>query len=77
MPVVLFLTSGGQRTVDAGDSARLDGPFFMVNRKDPTSGRIDTVLTLRSIDVIAAEVFIDGVSVDHVLGEGTVRSSDR
>jgi hypothetical protein len=77
MPVVLFLTSGGQRTVEAADSARLDGPFFMVNRKDPTTGRIDTVLTLRSADVIAAEILIDGVRVDYVLGEGNARSGDR
>ena len=35
MAVRLFLSSGGQRTVDDADSARLDGPFFMVSRWCP------------------------------------------
>jgi hypothetical protein len=59
MAVVIFPTSGAQRVVETADSARFDGPFFVVTRKDPFSARIDTLLTLRSIDVVGAEVFVD------------------
>ena len=44
------------------------GPFFLVTRKDPFSGRIGTLLTRRSVDVVGAEVFIDGASIDYILG---------
>lgn len=64
MAVRLFLSSGGQRTVDAADSARWDGPFFTVTRWYPDLNRTETVLTLRSEDVIGAEVLKDGVRID-------------
>src|SRR5207247_7657726 len=60
MAVRLFLSSGGQRTIDAADSARLDGPFFLVRRRYPDLNRTETVLTLRSEDVVGADVLKDG-----------------
>jgi hypothetical protein len=70
MAVTLFLSSGTQRIIEAADSARLDEAFFLVTRRDPGSARVDTLLTLRSIDVVAAEVLKDGVRTDYVLGRG-------
>ena len=74
MAVRLFLSSGGQRTVDAADSARLDGPFFIVSRWSPHLNRTETVLTLRSEDVIGAEVLKDGVRIDYIPGRGQART---
>ena len=68
MAVRLFLSSGSHRTVDAADSARLDGPFFLVRRWHPDLKRTETVLTLRSEDVIGAEVLKDGVRIDYIAG---------
>jgi hypothetical protein len=68
MAVSLFLSCGVQRTVDAADSARLDGPFFIVSRWYPHLNRAETVLTLRSEDVIGAEVLKDGVRTDYIPG---------
>jgi hypothetical protein len=66
--VRLFLSSGGERTVDAADSARLDGPFFLVRRWHLDLNRTETVVTLRSEDVIGAEVLKDGVRIDYIPG---------
>jgi hypothetical protein len=71
--VRLFLASGDQRTVDAADSARLDGPFFLVRRRYPDLNRTETVLTLRAEDVIGAEVLQDGVRIDTFRGAGRPR----
>ena len=65
MAVTLFLCSGGQPTVDAADSARLNGPFFVVGRWHPDLNRTETLLTLRSEDVISAEILKDGVRMTH------------
>ena len=70
MVVRLFLSSGGQRTVDGADSARLEGHFFMVSRWDREVNRTGTLLTLRSEDVIGAEVLKDGVRIDTFRGAG-------
>jgi hypothetical protein len=70
MAVRLFLSSGGERTIDTADSARLDDAFFMVTSRDPDTGRLDTLLTLRSTDVVAAEVLKDGVRTHYILGRG-------
>ena len=70
MAVRLFLSSGTERTIETADAARLDDFFFIITRRDPQSGRIDTLLTLRSADVIAAEVLTNGVRTDYVLGRG-------
>jgi hypothetical protein len=75
MAVRLFLSSGGQQTVDAADSARLDGPFFLVRRRHPDLNRTETVLTLRSEDVIGAEVLKDGVRIDYIPGCGQAKMS--
>ena len=74
MAVRLFLSSGGQRTVDDADSARLDGPFFMVSRWCPDLDRTETLLALRSEDVIGAEVLMDGVKLDYIPGRGQTRT---
>ena len=74
MAVRLFLSSGGQRAVDAADSARLDGPFFLVRRWHPDLNRTETVLTLPSEDVIGAEVLKDGVRIDYIPGCGQART---
>ena len=68
MAVRLVLSSGTDRTIDTADAARLDDHFFVVTRRDPYTGRIDTVLTLRSIDVVVAEVIANGVVTDYVRG---------
>jgi hypothetical protein len=48
MAVRIFLSSGAQRVVEAADSARLDGSFFVINRWYPNLNRLETVLTLRA-----------------------------
>jgi len=74
MAVRLLLSSGGQRTIDAADSARLDGPFFLVRRRwYPDLNRTETVLTLRSEDVIGAEV-LKGVRIDYIPGCGHAKT---
>jgi RNA polymerase sigma-70 factor (ECF subfamily) len=73
MAVRLLLSSGRERTVDAADSARLDGPFFLVRRWYPDLNRTETVLTLLSRDVIAAEVLKDGLRIDYVAGSGPTK----
>jgi hypothetical protein len=70
MAVRLFMSSGAERTIDTADSARLDDAFFVVTRRHPETGRLDTVLTLRSTGVVAAEVLEDGVRTHYVLGRG-------
>jgi hypothetical protein len=74
MAVRLFLSSEGQRTVDGADSARLEGPFFIVTRRYPDLNRTETVLTLRSEDVIGAEILRDGVRIDYIPGLGQART---
>jgi hypothetical protein len=75
MAVRLFLTSGGERMVPTADAARADGPFFLITRRHPT-GRVDTVLTLRTEDVVAAEILENGAVVDYVLGGGQSNSEN-
>ena len=70
MAVRLFLSSGTQRAIDAADSAHLDDAFFKVTKRDPGTGRVDTLLTLRSTEVFVAEVLRDGVVTDLILGRG-------
>jgi hypothetical protein len=48
----------------------MDGPFFLITRWDARLARTQTVLTLRSPDVVSAEILKDGVSIDVVLGAG-------
>jgi hypothetical protein len=68
MAVRLLLSSGTERVVEAADSVRLDGPFFLVSRSYPDLNRAETVLTLRSEDVIGAEVLKDGMRIAYVRG---------
>ena len=70
LAVRLVLSSGAQRTVESADAARLDDPFFIVTRRDANTGRVDTLLTLRAVDVVAGEVVKDGITTDYVLGRG-------
>ena len=70
MAVRVFLSSGDERTVDRADSARLDEHFFLVRRSYPQVNRTETVLTLRSEDVIGAEVLKDGVRINYIPGRG-------
>ena len=74
MAVRLILSSGGQRTIDAADSARLDEPFFLVSRWHPDLNRTETILTLRSEDIIGAEVLKDGVRIDYIPGCGEAKT---
>ena len=67
MPVRLFLASGARRDLDA-DSAQMDGPFFTVTRWDSSLKRRQTVVTLRSQDVVSAEIQKDGGTTEFVLG---------
>ena len=68
--VVLLLSSGERHTIQHADAARMEGPFFVVSRWYADLNRRHTVLTLRSQDVIGAEILKDGVRVDYVLGQG-------
>jgi hypothetical protein len=75
MAVRLFLSSGARRAIDAADGARLQDFVFVVPRRDPQTGSVDTLLTLRSVDVIAAEVLTNGVVTDYVCGPGFEKPS--
>jgi len=68
--VKLFLTSGTERIVETADSAHSDDAFFVVTRRDTGTGRVDTLLTLRSSDVVGAEVLKDGVRTAYIPGRG-------
>jgi hypothetical protein len=68
--VRIFLASGAQRTIEAADSARLHGAFFIINQWYPDLNRMDTILTFRADDVVAAEIIKDGVVTDCILGTG-------
>ena len=68
--VRLLLASGDRRTIEPADSARLDGPFFIVSRWYPDLNRRETVLTLRAENVVGAEVLKDGVRIDYIPGRG-------
>jgi len=70
MAVRLFLASGGQRTIADADSAHADDAFFVVTRHDRNTGRVDTLLTLRSIDVVTAEIVRNGITIERVRGRG-------
>ena len=73
MAVRRLLSSGDRRTIDGADSARLDGPFFLVRRSYPDLNSTETVLTLRSDHVIAAEVLKDGLRIDYIAGRGPTK----
>jgi len=70
LAVTLFLTSGARRVVPEGDAAQMDGTFFMVTRFDTRLERIRTVLTLRSTDVISAEIQRADGTTEFVRGAG-------
>jgi hypothetical protein len=70
MAVKLFLTSGAERILETADAARLEGAFFVVTRWHSEIRQLETILTLRAEDVVAADVLKDGVSVDYVRGRG-------
>jgi hypothetical protein len=70
--VTLLLSSGETRTVDGADSARLVDGFFEITRHDHLTNRIDVVLTLRSQDVIGAEILTNGVKTAYVIGKGAL-----
>ena len=70
MAVRLFLASGGQRTLIEADGAQMEGPFFLITRWDARLQSRQTVLTMRSQDVVSAEILKDGESVAFVLGAG-------
>ena len=68
--VRLFLSSGQERSVETADGAHMDEHFFIVTRSHSGAGRIETMLTLRAEDVVAAEVLSEGVRIDYVPGKG-------
>jgi hypothetical protein len=67
------MSSGAIRIVDGADSAVLDDAFFVITRRDSRTGRIDVILTLRSEDVVGAEILSNGVRTAHVAGKGVLR----
>jgi hypothetical protein len=75
MAVRVFLAAGGERMVDTADAARVSGPFFVITRRRLGTDQVDTVLTLRTQDIVAAEVVKDGAVIDYVLG-GAQRQND-
>ncbi len=70
MAVRLILASGVRRVLVEADGAHIDGPFFMVTRWDARLQCKQTILTLRSQDVVSADILKDGVSTEIVLGAG-------
>jgi hypothetical protein len=68
MAVKLHLSSGAQRVIENADGARLDGAFFLVTRCYRDLRRVETVLTLRAQDVVAAEVSENGIRTEYVRG---------
>jgi hypothetical protein len=73
MAVKILMSSGETRTIDGADSARVDDGFFVITRRDLRTDRIDVVLTLRSQDVIGAEILTNGVRTGYVTGSGSLR----
>jgi hypothetical protein len=59
--------------VEEADAARLDGPFFVITKRHHPSGRNATVLTLRSQDVVGAEIMKDGIVADYVWAATNLR----
>jgi len=70
MAVRPILSSGTESTIHTADAARLDDAFFLVTERNPETGRVHTVLTMRSVDIFAAEVLTNGVATDYILGRG-------
>ena len=70
MPVRLFLISGEERIVPTADAARVDGAFFAITRRSAGTDHVETVLTLRTQDVIFAEIVENDAVTDYVLGGG-------
>ena len=68
MAVILFLASGDQRVLDEADGAHMDGPFFVITRWDSRLQRTQTVVTMRSQDVVSAEIQKDDGTTEFVLG---------
>ncbi len=57
--------------IENADAACVQGGFFFgIRRWFPDLQRHETVLTLRTQDVIGAEVLRDGVRIDYVPGLG-------
>jgi hypothetical protein len=67
------MSSGQTRIIDGADSAALEDAFFVITRRDSRTGRIYVVLTLRSEDVVGAEILTDGVRTAYVAGKGVLR----
>jgi hypothetical protein len=63
--------------LETADAARRDEPFFLVTRWHSEIRQVETVLTLRAEDVVAAEVLSNGVRVDDVVGRGRPRDDRR
>ena len=64
------MTSGAERAIEA-DEAHMDGPFFMLTRWHSGLLKSHTVLTLRSRDVVRAEIREDDGTTRYVLGAGS------
>jgi hypothetical protein len=65
--------SGEVRIIEGADSARLEDGFFEITRRDHRTNRIDVLLTLRSQDVIGAEILTNGIKTGYVEGKASVR----
>lgn len=48
----------------------MDGPFFMVTRWDSRLQRTQIVLTMRSQDIVSAQIQNDDGTTEFVLGAG-------
>ena len=76
MAVTLFLASGARRVIKEADHAYMDGPFFIVTRWYPDVQESHTMLSLRSQDVVRAEIQNDDGTIEHVLGAGLPRQRE-
>ena len=70
MAVKITMASGEDRIVNELDGAPMDGPFFLATRWYSNLQSSHTVLTLRSRDVVRAEIQKDDGTTEYVLGAG-------
>ena len=71
--VRVFCSSGEVRTIHGADSALQDDAFFVITRRNHLTNGIDVVLTLRSQDVIGAEIVTNGIKTAYVEGKAAAR----
>jgi hypothetical protein len=70
--VRILMSSGATRIIDGADSAALEDAFFVVTRRNRLSDQKNVLLTLRSQDVVGAEILTNGVRTAYIAGKGVL-----